>query len=125
RFLPLLTPKPLQALVAVFALGQGFGSVRFWPHRKKDSLKGISARQALDVVTAFEGDTATLMQGDKPSLEVKRNRVMDEGQWIARSKHPGGDIDAIHVPTLADEVNLLDDIVTRGRRLTYIRNYPD
>lgn len=58
----LLISKPLQALTAAITIGQGFGSVRLWQHRKKDPLAGISARQALEVLKAFDGNANRLME---------------------------------------------------------------
>jgi hypothetical protein len=125
--LSLLTSKPLQALTTVFALGQGIGSIRFWRHRKRDPLEGISARQALDVIRSFGGDTARLMQGDEPNLEIEMQPTTDEGGLFTIPELPEDVIEAANtpVPPLVDEVDRLSELVTIGRRLTYIRNYPD
>jgi hypothetical protein len=126
----LLTSKPLQALITAIALGQGTGSIRLWLRRSSDPLEGISARHALDVIKAFEGDMARLMQGDEPNLEIEMQQAVEEGELFedhesdrqieeqALAEYPPP-------PPIADEVNQLGEIITRGRRLTYIRNYPD
>lgn len=121
QVLSLLSSKPLQALTAVVTLGQGIGSVRFWPRRKNDPLKGVSARQALDVIKSFGGDSAALMQGDEPNLQIEIEPAPSESGLVV------GEVLYEPLPPLpiADEINRFGERVMRGRRMTYIRNYAD
>lgn len=125
--LSLLTSKPLQALTAVIALGQGVGSIRFWHHRKKDALAGISARQALDVLKEFGGNAPSLLQGDTPDLEVRINPAIGD----LRGLHASPPVPRPEVPPFPPmsvdivTVGSSRDIIVRGQRITYVRNYPD
>jgi hypothetical protein len=121
--LSLLASKPLQALTAVVTLGQGIGNIHVWSHRKKDPLTGISARQALDVIKSFGGDTTALMRGDEPNLQIEIQPASDETGSIVHREPPYEAPPAM--PTIGDEINRFGESVTRGRRITYIRNYPD
>jgi hypothetical protein len=127
--LSLLTSKPLQALITVFALGQGFGSIRFWRRRKKDVLAGMTARQALDVIKAYGGDSERLMQGDRPDLEIEIQQPEDDAEGEDELfTHPEltEDIPTVAVPTLATvRVSRSGEIVLRGSRITCILTHPD
>jgi hypothetical protein len=125
--LSLLTSTPTQAFTAVLTMGQSFGSIRLWTRRKKDSLEGMSARQALDVVRQFGGDPTRLMQGEPPSLEIEIQGAEEEGEPFTHPEMSAGERN-IHIPLASievDRVNRYGEIVAQGRRITYIRNYPD
>lgn len=118
----LLTSMPLQALIAALALNQSAGSIRLWLRRKKDPLVGMSARQLLEIIKEYNGDTARIMQGQDPDLKIETQVAEDEMQSFAR--------DTIMPETLPTRVlsgreDHFTGIILRGRRITYTRNYPD
>lgn len=131
----LLTSLPLQALISALTLGGSAGSIRLWFRRRKDPLAGMSARQLLEVLKEFEGDTARLMEGQDPDLKVDTQETEDEEQlsMIAPMDPLGVAYPALDPempeyvappgpPTPADQPG---GFIVKGRRITYIRNYPD
>jgi hypothetical protein len=122
----LLTSKPLQAITALISLEQGFGDIHFWPRRKKDPLEGMSARQALDVLKAYGGDTRRLMGKDRPNLEIEIKQAKGEDELFTHPELPGypGVADASSVLTEV-KVSRSGEVVVRGQRITCIINHPD
>ena len=124
--LTLLTSAPVQALTSVLTMGQSFGSIRLWRHRKKGSLAGINARQDLMCLRNWEA----IRQGsckDCPSLEVEIQNTEGEGEAFTDPEIPDGGrhIDVPRASIEVDSVNRYGEIVAQGRRITYIRTYPD
>jgi hypothetical protein len=118
----LLNSKPLQALIAALTLYQSGGSIRLWRRRKKDPLAGISARQLLEIIKEYGGDTQNLMRGQNPDLKIEMQEAGDEVQSYAEVLKMREDISP-HI--LSGREDRFSEIIQRGRRITYISNYPD
>jgi hypothetical protein len=122
----LLMSKPLQALTALLTLEQGFSNIRFWPRRTKDPLAGISARQALEVLKAYGGDTGRLMRGDSPNLVIEIDKAEEEREVF---RHPNLPEDIALAGTsspLAEvRVSRSGEVIIRGQRMTCILDHSD
>lgn len=118
----LLNSKPLQALIALLALGQSAGSIRLWRRRKKDPLAGMSARELLEIIKESGGDTRRLMRGQNPDLKIETRETGDGVQSVAGSVEA---IRATPAPVLPEGEDYFPRIIARGRQIAYIRNYPD
>jgi hypothetical protein len=124
--LSLLTSRPLQALTAVLTVGQSAGTIRLWRQRKRDSLAGMSARQALDVLKEFNGDPAGLMQGKGPDLEIEIQPTPDERQPFTDPGQPESNLHIYIQNTIpVVKVNQVGEIILTDRQITIIRRYPN
>jgi hypothetical protein len=130
----LLTSQPLQALIAALTLGQSAGSIRLWRRRKKDPLAGMSARQLLEVLNEFNGNTTRIMRGQDPDLEIDTQETEDEAQLSFPVTTQGVPLpppfpDMPHgvavPPAPSGPANQSGAFIVKGRRITYIRNHPD
>lgn len=119
--LALLTSKPLAALTTLTTLGQSVGTIRYWPRRRRDPLDGISARQLLNVIKELGGDPAELMRGETATLQINLEPAPEE-RLLAQDERPA---EIPMPPELAETVSASGEIITKGRRITYIREYPD
>jgi hypothetical protein len=96
----LLLSRPVSAFVTAVTLWGSAGQIRTWRSRRKDPLEGITARQALEVLKAFNGDANLLMRNDPPpnlDLEISPFSV-EEGE---------------------EELTLLEDDPARHIRVAY------
>jgi hypothetical protein len=79
----LLLSRPVSAFVTTLALWGSAGQIRTWRSRRKDPLEGITARQALEVLKAFNGNANLLMSSDPPpnlDLEISPTLVEESGE---------------------------------------------
>jgi hypothetical protein len=122
----LLVSKPLQALTTLLALEQGFSNIRFWSPRKKDPLAGISARQALEVLKAYGGDTGRLMREDSPNLVIEIDKAKEEREVFRHPELPENvAVTGAPSPLAEVRVSRSGEVIIRGQRLTCILEHPD
>jgi hypothetical protein len=118
--LGLLTSRPLAALTSLITLGQGSGTVRFWSRRHRDPLDGMSARQLLNLMKELGIDPTAQMQS--PSFEINTEPTLDESLLAQpEEEHP----ELAPTDYIPGAFISSGDFVVRGRRITYIREYPD
>jgi hypothetical protein len=118
----LLNSKPLQALIALLTLGGSAGSISLWLRSRKDPLAGMSARELLEATKESGGDTTRLMRGHHPNLKIETRETEDEMQSSARVEEA---LDVVPSLVIPGQEGRFSGAVLTGRRITYVRNYPD
>lgn len=74
----------------------------------------------------FDGNAVRLMERESPDLEIEVQQTVDETELFTYPELPENAVPDL--PRGLVEVTMVSpsgDIVVKGRRITYIRNYPD
>jgi hypothetical protein len=81
RLIDLFNSRPVSAFVAAITLWDVIGRIRVWHRRRNDILERITAREALEVIREFGGNTGAIMSHDPPpELDLEVNLSVAEGR---------------------------------------------
>jgi hypothetical protein len=113
----ILLSNPVQLLLTVDALISGGRRLHVWLHPNEDPLRGITAREALEVLKAFRAIDTPL--GEPTAvLEPTRKRAQDHGGMAKTRPYVPERYEA---ELTRQSLELPDGTVARARRIVHVR----